>query len=79
MDPTIQAFAAHVWHGNPELVRVLTMGVCGSHRGGRHGGGGFHKGGGCRGGGGMSRGIPNSVWESGISTKFLSHNHSFLA
>jgi hypothetical protein len=55
------------------------MGVCGSHRGGRHGGGGFHKGGGCRGGGGMSRGIPNSVWESGISTKFLSHNHSFLA
>ena len=23
-DPTIQSLAAHVWHGNPELVRVLT-------------------------------------------------------
>jgi hypothetical protein len=22
-DPTIQSLAAHVWHGNPELVRVL--------------------------------------------------------
>jgi len=52
MDPTIQAFAAYVWHGNLELVRVLTVGVCGSHGGSRRGGGG------CRGGGGMSRGIP---------------------
>jgi hypothetical protein len=23
-DPTIQSLAAHVWRGNPELVRVLT-------------------------------------------------------
>lgn len=37
MDPTIQAFAAHVWHGNLGLIRVLTVGVCSSHGGGCRG------------------------------------------